>query len=187
MQDPDRPRRRAHLIRCVGPGTIQRRQAVLLRQRQAVRSEECAWGADLLALARTRARTRARARQSEDPISDVSQVQKVVNEVYKSFNTHQVPLAILDFQIPRGGSDSFHNLSTSSRCMVPSSAPGARAWHLAWLHAVNESCACGTRPEGFLASGSSLTPTRASAPTRADALTMQTPSTSMSPPTNAPS
>jgi DNA mismatch repair protein PMS2 len=28
-------------------------------------------------------------------------VQKAVNEVYKSFNTHQLPLAILDFQIPR--------------------------------------------------------------------------------------
>lgn len=31
-----------------------------------------------------------------------TQVQKVVNETYRSFNTHQVPLAVLDFQIPRG-------------------------------------------------------------------------------------
>lgn len=27
---------------------------------------------------------------------------KAVNEVYKSFNTHQLPLVILDFSVPRG-------------------------------------------------------------------------------------
>ncbi|ORY23204.1 hypothetical protein BCR39DRAFT_501064 [Naematelia encephala] len=31
---------------------------------------------------------------------DLRQVGKAINEVYKSFNTNQVPLAILDFQIP---------------------------------------------------------------------------------------
>lgn len=34
--------------------------------------------------------------------ADLKSVQKVVNETYKSFNTHQVPLAILDFTIPGG-------------------------------------------------------------------------------------
>lgn len=34
--------------------------------------------------------------------ADLKVIQKVVNEVYKSFNTNQVPLAILDFTIPRG-------------------------------------------------------------------------------------
>lgn len=32
-------------------------------------------------------------------------VMKAINETYKSFNTNQVPLAILDFQIPREGVD----------------------------------------------------------------------------------
>jgi DNA mismatch repair protein PMS2 len=36
--------------------------------------------------------------------ADLRVIQKVVNEVYKSFNTNQVPLAILDFTIPRGTS-----------------------------------------------------------------------------------
>ncbi|WVW82358.1 hypothetical protein I302_104365 [Kwoniella bestiolae CBS 10118] len=31
---------------------------------------------------------------------NLTSVAKAINEVYKSFNTHQVPLAILDFQIP---------------------------------------------------------------------------------------
>lgn len=32
-------------------------------------------------------------------------VTKAINEVYKSFNTNQVPLAILDFQIPKESVD----------------------------------------------------------------------------------
>lgn len=32
-------------------------------------------------------------------------ITKAVNEVYKSFNTNQVPLAILDFQIPKESVD----------------------------------------------------------------------------------
>lgn len=35
---------------------------------------------------------------------DVKPLQKALNEVYKGFNTHQVPLAVLDFQIPKGAS-----------------------------------------------------------------------------------
>ena len=31
---------------------------------------------------------------------DLKQVSRAINEVYKSFNTHQSPLAVLDFQIP---------------------------------------------------------------------------------------
>lgn len=34
--------------------------------------------------------------------ADLKSIQRVVNEVYKSFNTNQVPLAILDFSVPRG-------------------------------------------------------------------------------------
>lgn len=34
--------------------------------------------------------------------ADLKMIQKVVNEVYKSFNTNQIPMAILDFTIPRG-------------------------------------------------------------------------------------
>ena len=33
---------------------------------------------------------------------DAKSLQKALNEVYKGFNTHQVPLAVLDFQIPKG-------------------------------------------------------------------------------------
>jgi hypothetical protein len=31
-------------------------------------------------------------------------VAKAVNEVYKSFNTNQLPLVVLDFTVPRGES-----------------------------------------------------------------------------------
>ncbi|GFZ43548.1 hypothetical protein JCM24511_01268 [Saitozyma sp. JCM 24511] len=47
---------------------------------------------------------------------DLKSVQKVVNEVYKSFNTHQVPLAILDFQIPRDSVDI--NVSPDKRTIM---------------------------------------------------------------------
>lgn len=33
---------------------------------------------------------------------DFPVVAKAVNEVYRSFNTHQLPLVILDFSVPRG-------------------------------------------------------------------------------------
>lgn len=33
---------------------------------------------------------------------DLPVVAKAVNEVYKSFNTHQLPLVVLDFSVPRG-------------------------------------------------------------------------------------
>jgi len=33
---------------------------------------------------------------------DLPVVAKAVNEVYKSFNTNQLPLVVLDFTVPRG-------------------------------------------------------------------------------------
>ena len=33
---------------------------------------------------------------------DLPVVAKAVNEVYKSFNTHQLPLVVLDFTVPKG-------------------------------------------------------------------------------------
>jgi DNA mismatch repair protein PMS2 len=33
---------------------------------------------------------------------DLPVVAKAINEVYKSFNTHQLPLVVLDFTVPRG-------------------------------------------------------------------------------------
>lgn len=33
---------------------------------------------------------------------DLPVVAKAVNEVYRSFNTHQLPLVVLDFSVPRG-------------------------------------------------------------------------------------
>lgn len=35
---------------------------------------------------------------------DMPVIAKAVNEVYRSFNTHQLPLVVLDFSVPRGGS-----------------------------------------------------------------------------------
>jgi DNA mismatch repair protein PMS2 len=35
---------------------------------------------------------------------DVPVIAKAVNEVYKSFNTHQLPVVVLDFSVPRGTS-----------------------------------------------------------------------------------
>jgi len=35
---------------------------------------------------------------------DLPVVAKAVNEVYKSFNTNQLPLVVLDFTVPRGES-----------------------------------------------------------------------------------
>lgn len=50
--------------------------------------------------------------------ADLRSVQKVVNEVYKSFNTHQVPLAILDFAIPKGAqSPSLSQHASVSTCL----------------------------------------------------------------------
>lgn len=43
------------------------------------------------------------------------QVVKAVNEVYKSFNTNQVPLALLDFQIPKESVDI--NVSPDKRTL----------------------------------------------------------------------
>ena len=40
---------------------------------------------------------------------DLPVVAKAVNEVYKSFNTHQLPLVVLDFSVPRGMCDPFNN------------------------------------------------------------------------------
>jgi DNA mismatch repair ATPase MutL len=37
---------------------------------------------------------------------DLPVVAKAVNEVYKSFNTNQLPLVVLDFTVPRGKSYS---------------------------------------------------------------------------------
>ena len=48
---------------------------------------------------------------------DLKQVGKAVNEIYKSFNTNQVPLAILDFKIPPGKS---RVPSTLNKLMVES-------------------------------------------------------------------
>jgi DNA mismatch repair protein PMS2 len=33
---------------------------------------------------------------------DIPVVSKAVNEVYKSFNTHQLPVVVLDFSVPKG-------------------------------------------------------------------------------------
>lgn len=63
---------------------------------------------------------------------DAKSLQKALNEVYKGFNTHQVPLAVFDFLIPRGefvfpprSSSSVqgtHDTSLScSACTCPSS------------------------------------------------------------------
>lgn len=47
---------------------------------------------------------------------DLRQVGRAVNEVYKSFNTHQVPLAVLDFQIPPESVDI--NVSPDKRTVL---------------------------------------------------------------------
>ena len=49
-------------------------------------------------------------------ITTNSQILKAVNEVYKSFNTNQHPLAILDFQIPRESVDI--NVSPDKRTIM---------------------------------------------------------------------
>ena len=68
---------------------------------------------------------------------DAKPLQKALNEVYKSFNTHQVPLAVLDFRIPTGmwytclslmreADFQTRLISMSHRTSVPSSCTRSR-------------------------------------------------------------
>lgn len=63
-------------------------------------------------------------------------VLKVVNEVYKSFNTNQVPLAILDFTIPRESVDI--NVSPDKRTIFVHSEANL-------IDALRVSCGCRRR------------------------------------------